>query len=107
MLIVCNLLPKTLYRNNSEFKCTEVFDIVANYSDKTIKDIIETARTNNNVYNGTRTVKKQSFFISREQICEWLISLEVNNSEGYDQIPQRILLDGTEILLDPLTTLFH
>ena len=30
----------------------------------------------------------------------------LNNTEGYDRIPQRILVDGLEQLLDPLTDLF-
>ena len=32
--------------------------------------------------------------------------LKVKNCEGYDQIPQRVLIDGMDLLIDPLTKLF-
>ena len=33
--------------------------------------------------------------------------IKLKNSEGCDRIPQRILLDGIEILAGPMTTLFN
>ena len=34
------------------------------------------------------------------------ISMTIKNSEGYDQIPQRILIDGIDILINPLSQIF-
>jgi hypothetical protein len=34
------------------------------------------------------------------------MSLKPKNSEGFDRIPQHILLNGMEVLLPPLTCLF-
>ena len=36
-----------------------------------------------------------------------MLLLKRKNSEGYDRIPQRVLVDGIEHLLDPLTHLFN
>jgi hypothetical protein len=38
---------------------------------------------------------------------ECLLSLKCKNLEGFDRIPQRILKDGAEILVNPLTVLFN
>ena len=34
-------------------------------------------------------------------------TLKIKNCEGHDRIPQRILVDGLEILINPLTVLFE
>jgi hypothetical protein len=44
--------------------------------------------------------------MTREKIKECLGSLKWKNSEGFDRITQRILLDGAEMLVDPLSNLF-
>jgi hypothetical protein len=40
-------------------------------------------------------------------IREWLLTLNLKNSEGYNRIPERILADGMDVMLDPLTELFR
>ena len=60
------------------------------------------------VYNGkTKLHSMNKFFMDRESIKECMLLLKRKNSEGYDRIPQRVLVDGIEHLLDPLTHLFH
>jgi hypothetical protein len=39
-------------------------------------------------------------------VAECIKSLKIKNSEGFDRIPQRILIDGINPLLKPLTDLF-
>ena len=39
-------------------------------------------------------------------VAECIKSLKIKNSEGFDRIPQRILIDGLNPLLKPLTDLF-
>ena len=36
-----------------------------------------------------------------------LLGLKLKNSEGYDRIPQRILLDGISKLMEPFEILFN
>ena len=45
-------------------------------------------------------------FMSRDQVYQCIKQLKVKNSEGYDHIPQRILLNGVDALINPLATLF-
>jgi hypothetical protein len=44
--------------------------------------------------------------MTKEDIKEGLGPLKCKNSKGFDISPQKILLNGTEILVDPLTNLF-
>ena len=46
--------------------------------------------------------------MSRQEIIECIEQLKIKNCEGYDHIPQRILIDGIDILVNPLiiTTFF-
>jgi hypothetical protein len=45
-------------------------------------------------------------FMDENSIKECMSTLKPKNSEGFDRISQRVLLDETEHLLQPLTTLF-
>ena len=45
-------------------------------------------------------------FMTRQDIHECIMTLKSKNSEGFDRIPQRILIDGVHLLLSPLTRLF-
>ena len=40
--------------------------------------------------------------MTRDKIIECVKSLKVKNTEGYDRIPQRIIIDGLESLSKPL-----
>ena len=42
-----------------------------------------------------------------ERIKECVKSLKIKNTEGYDRIPQRIIIDGLDSLGKPLTKLFE
>ena len=44
--------------------------------------------------------------MSRDRIVECVKSLKMKNTEGYDRIPQRIIIDGLESLSKPLEKLF-
>jgi hypothetical protein len=46
-------------------------------------------------------------FMDCLSIKNCVLSLKSNNAEGYDMIPQRILRDGLEHLLPPLTKLYE
>ena len=44
--------------------------------------------------------------MTRDKVYECIKQLKPKNSEGYDRIPQRILLDGIEALSTPFSKLF-
>ena len=59
------------------------------------------------VYNGTEKIKEEDeMFMTPVAIREIMGSMKIKNSEGYDRIPQRILLDGAECLNSTLSGLF-
>ena len=63
---------------------------------------MKNARVDQNVYNGTRKlVVADSDFMSPLEIIECVNQLKLKNCEGYDRIPQRILIDGIEVLIKP------
>ena len=49
---------------------------------------------------------EDSDFMSPLEIVECVKQLKLKNCEGYDQIPQRILIDGIDVLIKPLSHLF-
>ena len=58
------------------------------------------------IYNGNKKIDgNNKMFMNREWISECLRSIKIKNTEGFDRIPQRILVDGCDSLLDPLTEL--
>ena len=68
-----------------------------------VKSITDTVNINPNVYNGTRKVNEPNhFFMSGIEILEVIKPIKTKNSEGYDRIPQRTLVDAAHILLGSL-----
>ena len=75
--------------------------------EKKIADTISSVSIDNNVYNGTRKVNEQNKnFMTPINIKNAISSLKQKNSEGFDRIPQRKLLDGISILIEPFSKLF-
>jgi hypothetical protein len=46
-------------------------------------------------------------FMTELKIIECIKSIKIKNNEGFDRIPQRILVDGSPNLLPPLVILFE
>ena len=60
-----------------------------------ITPIISETRISNNAYNGKKKVDHpNSFFMTESDILECLKNIKIKNCEGFDRIPQRILVDG-------------
>ena len=52
--------------------------------------------------NGIRKIQAQcDMFMTRDSIRKCVTEIKIKNTEGYDRIPQRVLVDGLEQLLDP------
>jgi hypothetical protein len=59
------------------------------------------------VYNGQKLFNSENkMYMSSNDVRECIPSLKSKNSEGFDCIPQSILVDGVNILQQPLTHLF-
>jgi hypothetical protein len=61
-----------------------------------------------NVYNGTRKVfSREEMFVGPLSMKQCMLTLKSKNTEGVDRIPQKILLDGVDLLEAPLSKLFN
>ena len=45
--------------------------------------------------------------MTRNEVLAAVRTLSIKNCEGHDQIPQRFLIDGIDILIGPLSHLFN
>jgi hypothetical protein len=67
---------------------------------------VSEVKTNVKVYNGmSKENVLNKNFVDRNYVRECILSLKIKNSEGWDRIPQRVLVDGIEELLEPITVL--
>ena len=102
-----NNLPKTLYENGVEIDQDKVADVFGSFFDRKIRTILAEVRINDLVHNGRRMVDAEDRMFMRESdVLECIKTLKGKNSEGLDRIPQRILVDGAEVLLKPISGLF-
>ena len=44
-------------------------------------------------------------FMDTDSVRECILSLKLKNSEGFDRIPQRVLVDGVDHLIKPIVVL--
>ena len=59
------------------------------------------------VYNGVRKmVAGNEMFMSIGEVENCIRSIKIKNCEGYDRIPQRVLIEDIDHLLNPLSKLF-
>ena len=93
---------KTVNRGREISYCFATFFV------KKGSDIVSTTTVDQNVYNGKRKVCVQcKMFMTSDHINECVKNIKIKNTEGFDRIPQRILVEGREQLLEPLTQLFE
>ena len=68
---------------------------------------VRNANIDINVYNGNAKMAAEEWnFMTAPEIYECVTQLKIKNCEGYNRKPQRILIDGIDILISPLTILF-
>ena len=100
-------LPDNMSLNDNLIKNNDLPEAFANFFENKITQITSNTQISNNVYNGTKKVDHpNSFFMTDTDIRECLNNIKIKNCEGYDRIPQRILVDGANILAEPLRKLF-
>ena len=101
-------LPKDMFVQNVPITAGLLPDTFANFFDKKIQDIVGNTAVDDAVYNGRKIVTASNqMFMDRNSIRECVSTLKLKNCEGFDRIPQRILVDGIDELIEPLTHLFE
>ena len=83
-------------------------DTFADFFRDKVNSIVAEQQISHNVHNGHRKIwTVDHHFMSIERILESVKSLKNKKCEGHDRIPQKILVDGIEILKYPLSYLFN
>ena len=103
-----NDIPHILRKAGEEIDRNGISESFAAFFDNKVKTIVSSCTIDENVYNGRRIINNNDDkdFINSVTCMEALKSIKIKNSEGYDRIPQRILNEGREILINPITKLF-
>ena len=104
-----NEIPKEMFIEGNRVCVDEVAESFATHFEDKISRLTSEIRIDQNVFNGTRTIldhEAENNFMTIENIRKAVLSIKLKNSEGEDRIPQRILIDGMEILLQPLAVFF-
>ena len=85
----------------------KIADCFADFFDEKVKNLVKNVGVDKLVENGTqKLVSDEVGFMTRDRVYECLKQLKSKNCEGYDRIPQKILLDGLDALLTPFSKLF-
>ena len=100
-------LPDTMYENGMELPADKIASAFGDLFQRKVKTIVESTNINPEVHNGNRKIINiNEFSLNENDISECIKGLKIKNCEGYDRIPQRVLIEGIEIILAPLTKLF-
>ncbi len=76
------------------------------FFDAKVKNLMEKTSIDVSVCNGKKLVKSENkMFMSSKDVTECILSLRSKNSEGFYRIPHCILVDGVDILQQPLSHL--
>ena len=97
-----------MFLNNTKISNNTLPEVFGKFFSDKVSNLTNNLIINDNVYNGNRKIDSQNeFFMSGTEILDVLSSIKLKNCEGFDRIPQRILVEGAESLIQPLTTLFR
>ena len=103
-----NQIPTAMNHNGRNIFPTELSETYACFFDEKVKTIVESCKVDNDVYNGKRKViTNDDNFMTRDNIIKAIKSIKIKNCEGYDRIPQRILYEGIDYLIEPMHKLFN
>jgi hypothetical protein len=100
-------VPDSLSLHGVPVQQDNLADTFANFFNDKVLGFSNETVVCDNVYNGqTKVHCDDKMFMSSQKITECVKSIKIKNSEGYDRIPQRILADGIDHLVMPLSHLF-
>jgi hypothetical protein len=106
-------LPKMSTLTQSQAGCMSlglkwIISKLQNYFDIKIKDVLRQTSIDDNICNGVMKVMVENkFFMDQTSVRQCIYSLKVKNTDGYDLIPQRILVGSIGILIGPFSILFE
>jgi hypothetical protein len=92
-----------MYENHIEIPLDKLPDRFASFFYNKIEKLLEEVNIDENIHNGLNKVTCTNFdFMDMESVISCMKSLKTKNSEGFDRIPQKVLVDGTSILAKPI-----
>ena len=101
-------IPDNLTLTNIEVPKKSIPEAFALFFREKVEKIVNEAVINENVYNGKCKVEvPNDNFMSQNAVGECINDIKIKNNEGFDRIPQRIIVDGCVSLLPPLSILFN
>ena len=101
-------IPDQMHINGIRIGDGLVPDCFAEFFCDKVKLLSDQAQVSGAVYIGRKKVNgNEKMFMSLDDIIECVKSIKIKNCEGYDRIPQRILVDGIGYLALPLAHLFN
>ena len=97
-----------MYLSNLPISIKDLPDSFAESFISKVNSIVDQQTISDNVYNGVRKIESTTTnFMTEIEILKAIKSMKPKNCEGHDRIPLRILIDGIQILIAPLSTLFN
>ena len=101
-------LPMQMNEDGIPITDNDLSDRFADYFEEKVMNLASNVAINPTVYNGIRRVQCTDVnFMTRENILKAIKEIKIKNSEGHDRIPQRLIIDGIDLLITPLTRLFY
>ena len=96
-----------MFANEIRVETEDLEEAFAELFESKIKLLSDNARITDTVYNGQRKLPETDNFNFKSElnVRSAMESLKLKNAEGFDRIPQRILIDGAELLNKPMTML--
>ena len=92
---------------NVQIKDSNIAQTFAKYFETKINNITSTVHIDPEIYNGRRKIfANNQMFMTESNIRKCFKSIKCKNSEGFDRITQRVLVDGMENLITPFLVLF-
>ena len=100
-------LPSNLTLNGIPVAEGDVADAFAKHFDEKIKMNVNKTKVDPNlVYNGKcKLIVQDRNFMMESDVKECITDLKNKKCEGFDRIPVCLILDSSELLLKPLSTL--
>ena len=100
-------IPNTMFLNTTQINSDDLPDTFADFFKNKVQNIVNNQVIDDQIYNGKRKVNVNSVdFMTENDVLKAVKSLKSKNCEGHDRIPVRIISDGIQHLLKPLSYLF-
>jgi hypothetical protein len=98
-----NRLSSAMFTNENEIPPRDLSQHFASHFDDKVMLIEVQLAIDKSVFDGTRKIIAETeCFMNLDSLRRCLKSLKMKNCEGYDPIPQRILINVADDLLAPL-----